>query len=168
MFHVFFSARSRQMVVCVAAVIALAGCSSPDEGFTVPGRTDNAVAVTEVEPGQCFSVDPAAEAVESVELVGCDRAHNAEVMSSATLDESTYSAGDVYDAAAIATATHTLCEQALLTYVGPNATGLGLTYQAFTPSIATWQSSGDRTITCYATTTTGDKTLTASVKDTGQ
>lgn len=135
----------------VATLTALVACSSDTE----------TVSVFDAAPEDCFVV-PEEVTAEVAELsrVDCAEPHQQEAY--AVVD---YEGEDFPGEAALKDFADGACASEFAPYVGVDYRDSTLFFTYLLPSARSWEQGGDRSVTCFVTTT--GEPLTASVKDSG-
>lgn len=137
--------------LAVAALAALVACSSDTE----------TVSVFDAAPEECFVV-PEEVTAEVAELsrVDCAEPHHQEAY--AVVD---YEGEDFPGEATLKDFADGACASEFAPYVGIDYRDSTLFFTYLLPSARSWEQGGDRSVTCFVTTT--GEPLTASVKDSG-
>ena len=107
------------------------------------GGCGTSTAIADVTVGDCFD-DPADVVVESLELIDCDRPHDNEVYANLAIEQSIFPGDDVLEAFAV-----DACLPALEAYAGVSYAESDLDYTFFVPTADTWNTTAERTVTCF-------------------
>lgn len=126
----------------------LAGCA------WFGGDGPEAVSVFELAPGDCVlsPVDVAAELTE-LERVECDVEHHMEVYARVELPQADGDAAQFPGDAATKNFADGSCAEEFTDYVGISYLDSSLWFTYLVPSARSWAEGGDRTVTCFVTTT---------------
>lgn len=138
------SATARYTLLTCGVALALSGCSQS--------------LILHLKEGQCVNL-PAETSAATIEVVGCEDPHEAEIVGVDTITEKALPPESTLEEMAF-----TQCHAHFTRYVGIEASDSNLDAMWLLPTPASWKA-GDRSIVCLATVT-NDSPLTASVKDT--
>lgn len=107
------------------------------------GACATGTAITDVAVGDCFD-DPADAVIESLEMIDCDLPHDNEVFANLTIEQSVFPGDNVLQAFAV-----DACLPAFEAYVGVSYTQSDLDYTFLIPTVDTWNTVAERTVTCF-------------------
>jgi hypothetical protein len=154
-----------RVLIVAAAVLPLSGCGVVSGWFEDDTPKPQAVSVLKVSVGQCFATPPQETELTDLESLPCDVLHRQEAYALLDYQQPAGVQGDAYPGDALLTNyANAACAEAFEPYVGVSYLNSSLYFTFLIPSARGWQESGDRTVTCFITTT-GEE-LSSSVKGT--
>ena len=154
-----------RLLVLGFASLALSGCGVVSGWFGDDTPKPQAVPVLKVAVGQCFATPPEESELTDLESLPCDVSHRQEAYALLDYQQPAGVQGDAYPGdALLSNYANAACAEAFQPYVGVSYLNSSLYFTFLIPSARGWQESGDRTVTCFITTT-GEE-LTSSVKGT--
>jgi len=135
--------RARVLLGCVAAAVALAGCSGTVRDGAGQVTASASVDAFSIKVGDCTG-DLGQGEVSAAILVPCGEPHYWEAFTSSQLS------GDDYPGVTQVTETaDKACSDAFKGFVGVSADKSDYTYTYFYPTEQTWTSAGDREVLCF-------------------
>lgn len=140
----FSASLSHSALLACAAALVLSGCTQS--------------LILHLKEGQCVNL-PAETSAATIDVVGCDDPHEAEIVGVETITESALPSEGTLEELAF-----TQCHAHFTRYIGVDASDSHLDAMWLLPTPASWKA-GDRSIVCLAVVA-NDSPLTASVKDT--
>jgi hypothetical protein len=154
-----------RLLVLAFASLALSGCGVVSGWIGDDSPKPEAVPVLKVSVGQCFATPPQKSELTDLESLPCDVSHRQEAYALLDYQQPAGVQGDAYPGDALLTNyANAACAEAFEPYVGVSYLNSSLYFTFLIPSARGWQESGDRTVTCFITTT-GEE-LSSSVKGT--
>lgn len=108
-----------------------------------PGTSE---AITDVKVGECLANTPQGKNILSVDTIGCDQPHTAEVYAVFTVPEGPYPGRSIIDEYA------NKCSDALSNYSQRAQQDLNVQIKVVYPTSETWDRSHDRDVACIAYT----------------
>lgn len=149
--------RIRVLVGCLAAVVALSGCTSAVRDDAGQVTASASVDPFSIKVGDCTE-DLAENEVSAAMLVPCGEPHYWEAYASSQLG------GDEYPGVTQVTeSADKACTDAFKTFVGVTTEKSDYTYTYFYPTEQTWTSTGDREVLCFVGLEDGG--ITGTLKD---
>lgn len=154
--------RSPGLVLALACLVALAGCSLVGGGK----KGQDPVSVFSVEIGQCFAAPPKVQAeLSSLTKVDCARAHAQEAYASVAFEQKQGQTSSGYPGPELLTNfAQGACAQEFARYVGTDYRDSALFFTYLLPSARSWEQGKDRKVTCFITA--AGEPLTGSAKGT--
>ena len=147
----------RKVLVVVASILLLAGCSSAPAAKPIEVVEGTTVATGELTVGQCLSQDAATGDVGIAQAVDCNKPHFGEVMAAGNVR----TIGDRFDDAKIAELANNFCIKSFEDFTGLRYDRSKLQMFPLVPSEKSWKA-GDRIATCIIYDETGS--VTGSLK----
>jgi hypothetical protein len=112
--------------------------------FALPlGGCGGGTSVADLEQGDCFD-DPPTAVIDSLQLTDCDQPHDNEVFANLLLEQSVFPGESI-----IAEFAADACFAPFEAYVGMPYAESDLDYSFLAPTADAWNSSADRTVTCF-------------------